>query len=73
MGPEEGLKDDQGARAPPLRGKAEGVKAVQPREEKALRTLNSNLPELKGSLEESWTCCNKTRGNDFKLNESVFR
>jgi len=36
MGPEKGHKDDQRAGAPLLRGQAEGVRSVQPAEEKAL-------------------------------------
>jgi len=53
-GPEEGHKSYQRAGTPLLRGKSQGVGAVQPGEEKALGTPYSSLLVPEGGLQESW-------------------
>jgi len=53
-GSEEGHKDDQSAGAPPLWAQAERARALQPREEKALRRPYSSLPVPEGGLQERW-------------------
>jgi len=76
---EEGHKNDQRAGAPPLWGKAEGVGAVQPGEEKAAGRPYWGLSVLKGGLQETWRrtftrgCSDRTRGSGFKLKEGRFR
>jgi len=77
--PEEGHKNGQRAGAPLLRGKAERVGAVQPGEEKAPARPYCSLQYLKGAYKKdedkhfSRACCNRTRGNGFKLKEGRFR
>ena len=79
MDPEEGHKNGQRAGAPLLRGKAERVGAVQPGEEKAPARPYCSLQYLKGAYKKdedkhfSRACCNRTRGNGFKLKEGRFR
>ena len=54
MGPEEGHEDDPRDGVPLLQGQAKGVGAVQPGEEKALRSPHSSLPVSEGGLQEGW-------------------
>ena len=52
-GPEEGHKDDQRARAPPLQGQAERVGALQPREVKGPGGPYNSFLIPEGDLQES--------------------
>jgi len=69
----------RGLGAPLLRGKAERVGAVQPGEEKAVGRPYCSLSPLKGAYKKdgdrlfSRACCNRTRGNGFKVKEGRFR
>ena len=53
-GPEEGHKNDQRARAPPLGGQAERAGALQPGKVKVPGGPYSGLPVPEGDLQESW-------------------
>jgi len=63
---------------PLLSGKAERVGAVQPGEEKAPGKPNCVLSVLRGGLQARWdrlfssACCDRTRGNGFKLKKGRF-
>lgn len=50
VGPEEGNKNDQRARAPLLLRQAERLGVIQPGDEKALRRLDCGFSGLKGDL-----------------------
>ena len=70
-GPEEGHKNDQKAGTPLLRGKADRVGVVQPREEKAPGRPLSSLPVPEGTYKKAGeglftrACGDRTRGNSF--------
>jgi len=72
-------KDDLRAGTPLLWGQAESVGAVQPGVEKAAGTPHCSLPVLKGAYKKYGdklfrrACCDRTRGNRFKLKEGRFR
>ena len=67
------------AGAPLLRGRAGRAGVVQPGEEKAAGRPYCGLPGLKGGCKKdgdslfSKACCNRTRGDGFKLKEGRFR
>ena len=75
----EGHKDNQRAGAPPLRGQAERVGALQPGEEKDPTRPYSSLPVPEGAYRKAEeglfirAGSDRTRGNGFKLEESRFR
>jgi len=77
VGPEEGHKNDQGARTPLLRIKTERVGVFQPGEEKAVGRPYFSLSVLRGDLDGdelfSSTYCYKTSCNAFRLKEGRFR
>ena len=52
--PEESHEDEQRAGAPLLWGQAERAGVLQPREEKAVRWPDSDLPVSEGGTQESW-------------------
>ena len=73
-----GHKSDDRAGAPLLWGKAERVGAVQPGEEKAAGDLIAAFQYFKGPYKKDGdrlfikACCNRTRGDGFKLKEDRF-
>lgn len=79
VSPEEEHKNDQRDGTPLLWEQAERIGSVWPEDQKTLETPHYGLTIIKEEVKEreghifSRACCNRTRGNDFKLKESRFR
>jgi len=79
VGPEEGHSNDQRAGTPLLEGKAERAGAVQPGEKRLQGELTAAFRYSKKAYKKdgdkpfSRACCDRSRGNGFKLKNSRFR